>query len=347
VVAVKKIVIHSPGNYEHLKIETHPDLLPLSGEVVVETRAAGVNYADVCVRWGVYESAKKFVGWPITPGFEFSGTVKRIGSNVTRFKVGDRVFGVSFFNAYASEIRAKEKHLFVIPDGFSFEEAAGFPAVFMTAYHPLFQLVRLPEGAKVLIHSAAGGVGSAAVQLCRAYGFESVGIVGASHKVEYVKALGADQVIDKSCEDWFLRARERVPQGFDAVMDANGPSTLRESYQILRPTGKLVAYGSHNLLPQSASGRMNYLKAAWGLLRMPKFDPLRLLTDNKSVIGFNLSFLFDRDDLVKEGMDTLLGLVKAKKIHAPKVTVFPFEQVGKAHQLIESGQSTGKLVLTF
>ena len=344
---MQKIVIHSPGNYEHLKIETHSDLHPVSDEVIVETRAAGVNYADVCVRWGVYESAKRFVGWPITPGFEFSGTVKRVGPQVTRVKIGDPVFGVTFFNGYASEVCAKEKHLFVIPNGFSFEEAAGFPAVFMTAYHPLFQLVRLPENAKILIHSAAGGVGSAAVQLCKAYGYESVGVVGASHKVDYVRALGANHVIDKSHEDWFKKARECAPHGFDAVMDANGPSTLRGSYQSLRPTGKLVAYGSHNLLPQSASGRMNYLKAAWGLLRMPKFDPIRLLTDNKSVIGFNLSFLFDRDDLVKEGMDTLLGLVREKKILAPKVTPFPFEQVGKAHHLIESGQSTGKIVLTF
>jgi NADPH:quinone reductase-like Zn-dependent oxidoreductase len=91
---------------------------------------------------------------------------------------------------------------------------------------------------------------------------------------------------------------------------------------------------------------MNYLKAAWGLLRMPKFDPVKLFTDNKSIIGFNLSFLFDRDDLVTEGMDTLLGLVREKRIHPPKVTAIPFEEVGKAHHLIESGQSTGKIVLT-
>jgi len=344
---MRKIVIHSPGDYTHLKLETHPDLVPREDEVVVETRAAGVNYADVCVRWGVYESAKRFVGWPITPGFEFSGTVKRTGSAVSRFKAGDRVFGVTFFNGYASEVGAKEKHLFAVPEGFSLEEAAGFPSVFMTAYHPLFQLVRLPERARVLIHSAGGGVGSACIQLCKAYGFESTGVVGSSHKMEYVRALGATHVIDKSREDWFERARALVPGGFDAVMDANGPATLKQSYDSLRPTGKLVAYGSHTMLPQSASGRMNYFKAAWGLLKMPKFDPLKLLTDNKSIIGFNLSFLFDRDDLVEEGMKELLALVRGKKIHAPKITAFPVERTGEAHHLIESGQSTGKIVLVF
>jgi NADPH:quinone reductase-like Zn-dependent oxidoreductase len=344
---MKKIVIHSPGDYEKLKIETHPDLVPGADEVVVETRASGVNYADVCVRWGVYESAKRFVGWPITPGFEFAGTVKSIGPGVTRFRAGDRVFGVTFFNAYASEVLAKEKHLFAVPEGFSFEEAAAFPSVFMTAYHPLFQLIRVPPRAKVLIHSAGGGVGSAAIQLCRAHGFESTGVVGSSHKVEYVRSLGANHVIDKSKEDWVTRALEIAPNGFDAVMDANGPATLRESYRVLRATGKLIAYGSHTMLPQSATGKMNYLKAAWGLLRMPKFDPLRLFTDNKSIIGFNLSFLFDRDDLVKDGMDTLMGLVREGRIQAPKVTAFPYQKVAEAHHLIESGRSTGKIVLTF
>jgi NADPH:quinone reductase-like Zn-dependent oxidoreductase len=344
---MKKIVIHSPGNHSHLKIEDHPDLSPRKGEVLVGTRAAGVNYADVCVRWGVYASAKKYIGWPITPGFEFSGTVLAIGEGVTRFKEGDRVFGVSFFNAYASQVQVLEKHLFPVPEGFTFEAAAGFPAVFMTAYHALFQLVRLPENARILIHSAGGGVGSALVQLARAYGFHSIAVVGAPHKVDYVKGLGADVVIDKSNDSLWERVKSVAPDGLDAVLDANGHTTLLDGYRALRPTGKLIAYGSHELLPKSASGRMNYLKAAMGLLRVPRFDPLRLITDNKSVIGFNLSFLFDRDDLVSEGMGTLLSLIGEDRIRAPKITPFPFDRVADAHRLIESGRSVGKLVLVF
>ncbi len=342
---MRKIVVHSPGDYSRLKIEEHPDLSAGENEVIVEVRASGVNYADVCVRWGVYESAKRFVGWPITPGFEFSGVVKSIGSGVTRFRPGDRVFGVTFFGAYASEVRVVEKHLFLIPDGFCFEEAAGFPAVFMTAYHALFQLVRLPPRAKLLVHSAGGGVGSALIQLARAEGYFTVGVVGSPHKVDYVKSLGADRVIDKSCEDLWPKVREHCPDGYDAVLDANGPSTLRQGYEVLRATGKLITYGQHSILPQSASGRMNYLKAGWGLLRMPRYNPLKLVTDNKSVIGFNLSFLFDRDDLVTEGMQGLLSRVHEKRVHAPKVTVIPFERVAEAHRWIESGQSTGKIVL--
>jgi NADPH:quinone reductase-like Zn-dependent oxidoreductase len=343
---MKKIVIHSPGGYSHLHLETHPDPSPGEGEVVVSTQAIGVNYADVCVRWGVYESAKRFVGWPITPGFEYSGVVKSTGSGVRNFKPGDRVFGIGFFNSYASEVKVPAKYLFLIPDGFSFEESAAFPAVHMTAYHALFQLVKLPPRAKILIHSAGGGVGSALVRLCGIAGFEAIGVVGSTHKTSYVRELGATHVIDKSKEDWAKRARERVPGGYDAVLDANGTSTLDKSYELLRPTGKLIAYGSHSILPMSASGRMNYLKAAWGMIRMPSFSPVRLFTDNKSVIGFNLSFLFDRDDLIGEGMGTLLRWIGEGKIPPPRVTVFPLEKAGEAHRLLESGQSTGKIVLS-
>jgi NADPH:quinone reductase-like Zn-dependent oxidoreductase len=216
----------------------------------------------------------------------------------------------------------------------------------MTAYHALFQLVRLPANAKILVHSAGGGVGSALIQLGRIAGFQTVGVVGASHKLDYVKSLQATHVIDKSKADWVRSAREFSSAGYDAVLDANGPTTLNESYALLRATGKLIAYGSHSILPQGPSGRMNYLKAAWGMIRMPKYNPIQLLTDNKSVIGFNLSFLFDRDDLVSEGMGALLGWVRAGLIQPPKVTSMPFADVGAAHHLIESGQSTGKIVLT-
>ena len=343
---MKKIVIHSPGSYEKLKLEEASDLVPEQDEVVVETRAFGVNYADCCVRWGVYESAKKFIGWPITPGFEFSGYVKKVGPGVKKFKVGDKVFGITLFNAYATEVKVPEKHLYQLPENFSFEEAAAFPAVFMTAYHALFQIIRLPKNANILVHSAGGGVGSAILQLARAKNLNAFGVVGSSHKMDYVKSLGALAVIDKSSENLWAKASELCPGGYDAVLDANGPSTLNESYKHLRPTGKLIIYGAHSLLPQSKSGRMNYLKAGWGLLKMPRFNPMDLVTENKSLIGFNLSFLFERDDLVGEGMNDLLQLIEEGKIVAPRVTSFPMKDIARAHELIESGQSTGKIVIS-
>ncbi|MEM7039570.1 MAG: alcohol dehydrogenase catalytic domain-containing protein, partial [Bacteroidota bacterium] len=101
---MKKVVIHKPGGYTRLQVEEHPDPKPGKGEVLVEVKAAGVNYADCAVRWGLYESAKKFVGWPITPGFEFAGVVEAVGDDAGEWKAGDEVFGVSFFGAYASKL---------------------------------------------------------------------------------------------------------------------------------------------------------------------------------------------------------------------------------------------------
>jgi len=189
-------------------------------------------------------------------------------------------------------------------------------------------------------------VGSALTQLASIAGLKVTAVVGATHKVEYAKSQGAQYVIDKSKEDLWGKARELVPEGFDAVFDANGYSTYQKSYNHLRPTGKLIAYGSHSLLPKGGSGRMNYLKAAWGLLKTPRFSPLDLISDNKSVVGFNLSFLFDRADLLQESIQQLQEWCAQGKIQPPKVTEFAFEDVANAHRHLESGQSVGKIVLT-
>ena len=344
---LKKIVIPSAGGYEKLTIQSYPDLAAEADSVVVDVRAIGVNYADCLVRFGVYESAKKYVGWPITPGFEFSGVVKSIGEKVTKFKVGDEVVGITLFNAYATQVKVKvkENQLFAIPSGFSLNEAAGFPTVFFTAYHALFQLVKIYSGSHILVHSAAGGVGSALVQLAKSAGFKVTGVVGSSHKVQDVKNLGADFVIDKSTQDLWREAENICPQGFDAIFDANGYTTLKDGYKHLRPVGKLISYGAHSLLPRGGSGRVNYFKALVGLIKSPKFNPLQMITDNKAVVGFNLSFLFERQDLATEAMTDLLKLASEKKIRPLKTTTFAFEQVGLAHKTIESGASIGKIVL--
>src|SRR4051794_25800365 len=132
---MRKIVIHRPGGYGVLKLETHPEPEPGPGEVVVRIRAAGVNYADCCVRWGVYESARKYVGWPITPGFEFAGEIVGVGAGVQGRRIGETVFGITRFGAYSTSVLVPEHQVFPVPSSLTLEQAAGFPAVHMTAYH--------------------------------------------------------------------------------------------------------------------------------------------------------------------------------------------------------------------
>ena len=338
------LTIRKPGGYDRLEIAEKEPPKPNSDEVLVNVKASGINFADILIRLGVYSSAKTFVGWPITPGFEFSGVVGAIGSRVSKFKVGDAVVGVKLFGAHAGAICAPEKNLFPKPEKYSFAETAGFPAVFMTAYHALLQNVLIRPEMKILVHSAAGGVGQALVQLAKLHKCFVIAAVGSSHKVDCVKELGANHIIDKSSSDLWEIIHKLYPEGLDLVFDANGVDSYRKSFQNLRPTGKLIAYGAHTMIPKKG-GQLNWPKLLWDYLRTPRFNPLNLITDNKGVLGFNLSYLFERDDLLNEGINDLLESLNSGKIKPLPVTTYPLADVAKAHCDIESGQTIGKLVL--
>lgn len=258
---MKKILIERPGGYRRLKIVECSPPEPRENEVLVRVRAAGVNFADIFIRLGLYKSAKEFVGWPITPGFEFSGEVLQCGRAVSGVAEGTAVVGLTRFGAYASHLCVPAGQVFAIaPDSkFTTGQWAAFPAVFLTAYHGLFQHIVLRTGMNILVHSAAGGVGGALLQLGKIAGCRMTGVVGASHKVDTALALGADSIIDKSKENLWAKAAELCPQGFDIVFDANGPATLKQSYRHLAPSGKLVSYGFHSML-STRGGRAQLLQ---------------------------------------------------------------------------------------
>ena len=341
---MRKVVVHAPGGYEELRIETHPEPPLGTGEVRIDVEACGVNYADCIVRMGLYESAKKYVGWPITPGFEVAGVVRGVGERVTAVRRGDAVLAVTRFGGYASEVVVPERQVWKRPARLGSREAAAFPSVHLTAWYALFALAQPRPGARLLVHSAAGGVGTALCALARVAGFEAVGVVGSAHKIDAARDAGATHVIDKSTQDLFAEAARLAPEGYDVVLDANGPTTLRGSYAALRPGGRLVVYGFHGILPRGR-GKPSLVELAVGWLRTPRFDPLRMTGDNRSVMAFNLSYMFDRADLLREAMTQLLGWVETGSLPPPRVTPYPFERVADAHRAIESGETTGKLVL--
>ena len=341
---MKKVVIPRAGSYDRLQLEEHPDPRPGPGEVLIDVNAIGVNYADCIVRMGLYASAKEFVGWPITPGFEVAGTVIASGAGTDAPPNGTRVLAVTLFGGYSTRLSVPRHQVFALPERLSFAQGAAFPAVFLTAWYALFELAHPRAGSRMLVHSAAGGVGSALVQLGKLAGCHVVGVVGSSHKVEAVRALGADAVIDKSSENLWSAARKEAPEGYDVVLDANGVETLRQSYTALRSGGKLVVYGFHTMMPRQG-GRPNWLKLAKDYLMTPRFDPLRLTNENKSVMAFNLSYLFPRTEVLAEAMGQLLGWLEQGRIDPPRVKEYPLERVAEAHRDLESGKTIGKLVL--
>lgn len=331
---MRRVLVRSAGGYEKLAIVEEPDPVPREGEELVKVQAIGINYADCIVRMGLYESAKTYVGWPITPGFEVAGTTED----------GRRVVALTRFGGYASHVVVPKSQVFPLPRGFSMTQAAGFPVVNLTAYYALHELSRLRPGMTLLVHSAAGGVGSALVTMGKLAGCSVVGVVGASHKVQHVRDLGADHVIDKSTHDLW-RAAERIsPRGYDVVLDANGVETLGKSFAHLAPTGRLIVYGFASMLPRGR-GKPAWPKLAVDWARTPRFDPLTMTNENKSVMAFNLSYLFERQELLAESMTALTAWVDAGKLPPPPVTTFPLADVAEAHRLLEQGKTIGKLVL--
>jgi synaptic vesicle membrane protein VAT-1 len=320
--------------------------------VLLNNQAFSVNYADCAIRWGLYESANKFVGWPIVPGFDVAGVIERVGSK-SSFKLGDKVFGATLFGAYSSRVLVPSSQLKKIPAGLSIAQAAALPAVSLTALYALFlagqygSQYRLCNRA-ILIHSASGGVGSMLVQMAKILGMNPiVGVVGRTQKVEEAKRLGCDVVIDKSRTDLWQKAEEVAPKGYAVIMDANGVSTLQQSYDHLAASGRLIIYGFHSNVPigRAALSPTEWIYMARKAASMPKFDPMDLTVSNKSILSFNLSFFSEEVDLLSQFFDQICVWLDEGKLQPPRVVEYPMDRVVEGHELIQSGTSIGKIVL--
>jgi NADPH:quinone reductase-like Zn-dependent oxidoreductase len=339
----RRIVIDRPGGYEALRLVEDTLPAPAPGEVAIAVEAAGVNYADGIIRMGLYASAKELHGYPITPGFELAGTVIEVGEGVDDLTPGERVMALTLFGGYTSRIHLERRRVFRIPEALSVEQAATLPTVFLTAWFMVHQQLHPRRGERWLVHSAAGGVGQALAQLGRLAGCEVIGVVGQRDKIESARTAGCHAVIDKSGEPLWPRAEALAPGGFDAIFDANGVATLADSYAHLKPTGRLLIYGFATMLPKN--GRLNWLKLAWDWLRTPRFNPLTMTQQNKSVLACNLSFLSSEAERLLEGMHWLLGRFASGELQPLPLTRFALADAARAQQWIESGRSVGKLVL--
>lgn len=341
---MQRIVIRRPGGYDALELVTAPDPVPGPGELVIACEACGVNYADGIIRMGLYASARKLHGYPITPGFEVAGRIAAIGDGVTGWQVGDEVLGLTLFNGYASRLKLPADGVFAKPAGLDSAQAASLPTVFLTAWWMVHRQVHPEPGETWLVHSAAGGVGSALLQLARLAGVRAVGVVGGAHKRAHALEMGAAEVIDKSGEALWPAARRLAPLGYQAIFDANGVATLAESYRHLAPTGRLVVYGFHSMLPHD--GRLNWLRLARDWLRTPRFNPLRMTQENRSVLAANLSFLQSHAPALRAGMLWLLERFDDGRLSPLPVECHPLADAAAAQRRLESGRTVGKLVLT-
>eukprot|EP01041_Mallomonas_annulata_P000394 gene394-716_t len=323
-----------------------------SNLVVVRNLYFSVNFADIAIRWGLYESALRYVGWPIVPGFDIAGIVEWSGPD-SNFKVGDKVFGFTLFGAYSSRILVPSNQIRLIPNNLTLPNAAAISAVAGTALHAIALAGAYPQpiltrNKAALVHSAAGGVGSMLIQMCKLRGFSPViAVVGSSHKVDTCKKLGADAVVDKSKENLWKALDKHSPSGYVAIFDANGVETLQDSYNRLTRCGRLIIYGFHTNLPKASHmlSPLQWMKMIYKLIITPKYNPMSLVVDSKAVLGFNLSFFADENETIHLYMTQLLKWLGEGVLEAPTVSLVDMKDIRSAHEMIQSGNSVGKIVI--
>ncbi len=335
---MRQIWITKAGSPEVLEVREAPDPEASEGEVRIRVRAAGINFADLMARVGLYPDAPKL---PCVVGYEVSGVVDQIGKGVTRVALGDRVFGMPKFGGYTDTLVVKEAQAFKMPEAMSFEEGAALPVVYLTAHHMMLFTGNLRPRSSVLIHSAAGGVGLAAIQLAKTRNCDIFGIASKS-KLGFLTEQGCQHPIDNDA-DYVAEVRALTKgRGVDLVLDPVGGKSWTEGYELLAPAGRLVAFG----LSAAASGKKRSLIHALGqVMQVKKWSPMKLMDDNKQVQGVNMGHLFGELDMLVEQFTTLVAMYEAGQIRPYVDRTFKFSEAAAAHHHIHDRKAKGKVLL--
>ncbi len=337
---MRAVFITRRGGPEVLEVREVPDPVPGPGQVRIDVRAAGLNFADVMARMGLYPDAPKI---PAVVGFEVAGEVDAVGAGVTAPAPGARVLAGVRFGGHAGKVVVPADHAIPMPVEMTFEQGAALSVNYLTAYHSLFRIGRLSRGQAVLVHRAAGGVGIAALQLCRTVPGVTVFGTASAAKHAVLREEGCQHPIDYRNRDYEAEVRQLTGgRGVDLVLDALGGADWKKGYRLLRPGGMLVTYGFANL---ATGPRRSLLVAARQLLSVPRFSPITLMEDNRGVAGVNLGHLWDEPEMLKAHLEALLGLFREGKIRPRVDSTFRFEEAGRAHQRLQGRESVGKVLL--
>jgi NADPH:quinone reductase-like Zn-dependent oxidoreductase len=296
----------------------------------------------VVARRGFYKWAPPL---PTCVGFEISGIVVERGSAVSEHAVGDRVLSIVRFGGYATELTIDAARAWQVPHGKSLAEAAALPAVTLTAWHSLCEVARVRAGERILIQAVAGGVGLAALQIAKHLGLETYGTASSADKLALARQHGLDHAIDYTTHD-FERELARLTEGrgVDCVLDSLGGEGLRKGYRALAPSGRLVTIGAAQVAPASR-GPLDLLKAGVALVRGGLFHPFDLIEHNRGIAGVQILLLWDDLPHVQRGMRQVLAWWEAGIVMPHVDSVLPLAQAGRAHALLESRKSRGKLIL--
>jgi NADPH:quinone reductase-like Zn-dependent oxidoreductase len=341
---MRAVVLTGTGGPEVLQVQERPDPVAGPGEVRIAVRAAGINFADTMARVGLYPDAPKP---PCVLGYEVAGEVESVGEGVTDFSPGDRVMAGTRFGGQAELVVVPAAQVLPLPERFSFEQGAAFPVNYGTAYAALILMGGLRRGDRVLVHAAAGGVGTAAIQIARNVGAEVFGTASAA-KHEWILAHGVDHAIDYRSQDFEAEVRRLTGgEGVDLVIDALGPASFRKDYRLLRPGGRLVMFGLSDASPAGARSIPAAVRSvvSMPLATLPWWKSLGLMNENKGVFGLNMLAWWDREGNLDRVTAPLLEDVEAGRLQPAVAAAFPFERAGEAHEFIAQRRNVGKVVL--
>lgn len=322
---MKAIVAEGTGEPEVLRYVDVERPSPRGWEVLIEVEAAGINYADTMRRRDQYLTRQKF---PFTPGSEVAGTVVEVGEEVENASEGDRVVTLLDSGGYADFAAAPAASLIPVPENLGFDEAAAVPLQGLTAYHVIKTSGALKEGESVLVHAAAGGVGTLAVQVAKLLGAGRViATAGSPEKLDLARALGADVLIDYTEEDWPEKVLEATGgEGADVILEMVGADFPEKNLRCLATFGRMVVFGA-------ASGDRGHLV------------PGALMNGCQSVVGFWLVPITQRPDLLVPSLEQVLGWIASGDLKLTIGAKYPLEKAAEAHADLEGRKTTGKLIL--
>ena len=337
---MRAVWITRPGGPGALAVRETADPEPGPGQVRIRVSAAGLNFADVMAAQGLYPDAPKP---PCVVGYEVAGVVDALGERVQGYAVGQRVLAMTHFGGHADLVCVPADHVLAIPDAMSFEEAAAIPVNYVTAYHMLFRVAGVRPGERVLVHMAAGGVGMAVLQLCRTVDDLEVFGTASAAKHDVLRAEGCAHPIDYHATNYAAEVRRLTRgEGVDVVLDPLGGNDWRKGLKLLRPAGRLVAYGFANL----ASGqRRRPARLAAQVAGIPLLTPLQLMNHNRTVSGVNIGHMWDQIAILREELQAVLALWDENKIKPHLDMSYPFAQAADAHRRILQRKNIGKVLL--
>ncbi|SMO51638.1 synaptic vesicle VAT-1 family membrane protein [Fodinibius sediminis] len=339
---MRQVVTTKSGGYEVLSVQEAADPAAGPGELVIDVKAAGLNFADILARKGQYPDGPSK---PCVMGYEVAGTVSALGDAVKdRSLLGRDVIAMTRFGGQAEQVVVTPSQLFAKPARLSFEEAAALPVNYLTAYVLLAVMGSLQANESVLIHNVGGGVGLAALDIARHIGATTFG-TASRRKHAFLEDRGLDHVIDYRNNDWYEEVMHLTEgRGVELITDPLGGREWKRSYQALRSTGRLGMFGI-----STASNGSGLFKGAWNMLKtvlqMPFYHPLPLLNKNKGVFGVNIGHLWDEKEKGRLWMKNILEGVDEGWITPHVDAVFTFEEAAEAHRYIEERKNIGKVIL--